>query len=136
MHFPADYASIDSPFEGLSALQYYVFLLTNLPQLAFASDAYPSIRAGGAVVSGVAVAMPGKEPVDGATFQASASAPGFSDGSSSNINSTTAPALQVVDIDIHGINAATPGTVDTLPAVDMRQVIDTELSAVVCWVMC
>jgi hypothetical protein len=126
MHFPADYAGIDSPFEGLSALQYYVFLLTNLPQLAFASDAYPSFRAGGTVVSNVTVALPGKEPFDGATFQASASAAGSNDGSSSDTNSTLAPLLQVVDIDVGAISAATPGMAHTLPALDMSQVIDTE----------
>jgi hypothetical protein len=117
MHFPADYASIDSPFEGLSALQYYVFLLTNLPQLAFASDAYISLKPGGAQVSGVTVTLPGKEPVDAATFQNATAMPG------SNSN-TSSPALQVVDIDVSTL--AVPTAAEETPSFNMSQVVDTE----------
>jgi hypothetical protein len=63
MHFLADYNSIDSPFDGLSALQYYVFLLTNLPELAFASDGYIGLKPRGAQVSGLLVTLPGRSPL-------------------------------------------------------------------------
>jgi hypothetical protein len=119
MHFPADYSSTDSPFEGLSALQYYVFLLTSLPELAFTSDAYPGLKPGGAQVSNVTVALPDKEPVDGATFLAASAGPG------SNSSEPT-PALQVLDIDTSTLTVPTTAAPDEQPAVDMSQVVDTE----------
>jgi hypothetical protein len=130
MHFPADYSNIDSPFEGLSALQYYVFLLTKLPQLAFTSDAYPGLKPGGAQVSNMTVALPGKEPVDGAAFLASTAGPDSS-GSSGGSSSTAASApLQVVDIDVTTLDVAVATDSVAAPnmqlAVDMSKVADTE----------
>lgn len=122
MHFPADYSSIDSPFEGLSALQYFAFLLTKLPQLAFTSDAYPGLKPGGAQVSNVTVAMPGKEPVDGAAFLAPTAGP---DSSSDNSSAAT-PALQVLDVDVSTLTVATAAAANEQPAVDMSRVVDTE----------
>jgi hypothetical protein len=131
MHFPADYASIDSPFEGLSALQYYVFLLTNLPQSAFRSEAYPRLQSGGARVSNVTVTLPGREPVDAATFQAFSAGPGSSSSSSDGGSTSEASAsLQVVDIDVDTLDVAVPTSsaadADMQPAVDMSTVIDTD----------
>lgn len=40
MWFPSTYASVLSPFEGLSGLDYYVFLLNKLPAVAFGSTTY------------------------------------------------------------------------------------------------
>jgi hypothetical protein len=51
MWFPSTYANISSPFEGLSALDYFVFLLAKLPSVAFSSDSYPALVAARALVS-------------------------------------------------------------------------------------
>jgi hypothetical protein len=51
MWFPSTYANISSPFEGLSALDYFVFLLSKLPSVAFSSDSFPALVAARAQVS-------------------------------------------------------------------------------------
>ena len=50
MWFPSNYANVSSPFEGLSALQYFAFLLAKLPKVAFSNDLYPAFTASGAQV--------------------------------------------------------------------------------------
>lgn len=48
--FPGSYANISSPFESLSALDYFVFLLNQLPTVAFSSTQLPAFIASDAKV--------------------------------------------------------------------------------------
>lgn len=52
--FPPDYASLTSPFEGLCAMDYFLFLLNNLPKVAFSRDGVVGIDATGVKVGGLA----------------------------------------------------------------------------------
>lgn len=45
MWFPSTYEKLPSPFEGVSALDYFVFLLNKLPSVAFSSDSFPALVA-------------------------------------------------------------------------------------------
>jgi hypothetical protein len=84
-------------------------------------------------VSNVTVALPGKEPVDGAAFLAAAAAgPDDSSSSGGGGGSSSAPSvpLQVVDIDVSSLDvtvaADSAAAADLQPAVDMSKVVDTE----------
>lgn len=48
--FPAAYTESPSPFEGLCSLDYFTFLLTQLPGVALSSASYPAFLASGATV--------------------------------------------------------------------------------------
>lgn len=50
MWFPSTYASTSSPFEGLSGLDYFIFLLNKLPEVAFGSTTYAAFVATNATV--------------------------------------------------------------------------------------
>lgn len=49
--FPSNYANITSSFQSLSALDYFIFLLNQLPTVAFSSAQLPAFIASGARVS-------------------------------------------------------------------------------------
>jgi hypothetical protein len=43
--FPSNFANISSSFQALSALDYYIFLLNQLPTVAFSSSQLPAFIA-------------------------------------------------------------------------------------------
>ena len=72
--FPSNYTSIPSTFGGLSAYEYFVFLLNKLPSLAFTLSAFPLFKptgvtvgwlGGGAVPRGGLVGWRGGAPGSG-----------------------------------------------------------------------
>lgn len=50
--FPGNYARLSSPVQAINMLDYYVFLLNQLPSLAFSSATIPTFVASSALVGG------------------------------------------------------------------------------------
>ncbi|WIA22988.1 hypothetical protein OEZ86_009906 [Tetradesmus obliquus] len=137
MWFPSNFANVSSPFEGLSALDYFAFLLSKLPAVAFSSDSYPALVAANAKVTNFTVTLPGRGSMDGFAYAAASTTTSSSSSSSSSTapsssTGTTSTTLRVVDIQasqlqvvvatpISGSNSSTP----TPPPIDLSKIIDT-----------
>eukprot|EP00775_Hariotina_reticulata_P011535 gene11535-11678_t len=118
--FPAGYNSIPSPFQNVSAFDYFVHMLKNVPDVVLMSSlVYLDSLLNGVKVTNLTVTLPGELPIDGITYATTAS-------DASSTSSSSAPAIAVVSISAADLEVVTAAPqAGTPPAVDLSAVVDT-----------